>query len=130
MQLEIFNDSTDLLYFANKLIVDERLSSLEKDVRACLEKDCAFPALLYCFSTIDLLGAVYTGHASDTSHTKGNSKEYAIHFMKNTDTNYSSEQIDLLQGIFRHKLVHLAQPKVVLEDKGRYIAWKYEYPDI
>jgi hypothetical protein len=82
-----------------------------------------------CFSTIDLLGAVCTGHASDTSNTKGNFKESAIHFMKNMDTEYSSEQIELLQGIFRHKLVHLVQPKVVLEDKGRYIAWKYEYPD-
>jgi|SRR5918992_2944728 hypothetical protein len=50
--------------------------------------------------------------------------------MKNADTNYNSDQIDLLQGIFRHKIVHLAQPKVVIKNKDRYIAWRYEYPDV
>jgi hypothetical protein len=100
-------------------------------VNNCLDKDCAFPALLYCFSTIDLLGALCTGYAEEGSHTKDNFKTYAVHFMKNTNERYTNEQVDLLLAIFRHKMVHLAQPKLVINDeKGRHIAWRYEYPDV
>ena len=118
------------MYFAHKLIIDERLSSLKKDVNACLEKDCAFPALLYCFSTIDLLGALYTGRASAASYTRANFKEYAVRFMKNSHINYTSEQIDLLQNFFRHKIAHLAQAKLVVKSNSKYVAWRYEYPSV
>ncbi len=127
-KFKVFKDSKELMYFAHKFIVDERLSSLKKDVNACLEKDCAFPALLYCFSVIDLLGALYKGRASAAAHTRDNFKEYAVRFMKNTHTNYTSEQIDLLQNIFRHKIAHLAQPKLVIKSNSKYVAWRYEYP--
>lgn len=55
MNFKVFSDSKQLLEFAAKFIIDERISSLKKDVSSCLEKDCAFPALLYCFSTVGLL---------------------------------------------------------------------------
>jgi hypothetical protein len=61
MIFKIFKDSRALIDFANKFIIDERLSSLRKDVKECLDKDCAFPALLYCFATIDLLGSLCSG---------------------------------------------------------------------
>lgn len=96
----------------------------------CLDKDCAFPAMLYCFSTIDLFGALHSGHAESGSHTEANFKNYAIHFMKNTGTKYTSEQTDLLQNIFRHKVTHLAQPKLVINHRNKLFAWRYEYPDI
>lgn len=130
MQFKVFKDSKDLIEFANKFVIFERLSSLKRDVKYCLKNDCTFPALLYCFSTIDLLGALYTGYALGSSHTKENFKNYAVHFLKDSSTKYNSEQVDLLQGIFRHKIVHLAQPKIVIKNKGRYIAWRYEYPAI
>lgn len=116
--------------FAHKFVTEERLPSLRKDVNACIEKDCAFPALLYCFSMLDLLGALYTGHASAASHTRDNFKEYAIRFMKNSRANYTSEQIDLLQIIFRNKIAHLAQPKLVVKCNSKYVAWRYEYPEV
>jgi hypothetical protein len=78
--------------FAHKFITEERLPSQRKDVNACIEKDCTFPALLYCFSMIDLLEALYTGYASAASHTSDNFKEYAVHFMKNSRANFTSEQ--------------------------------------
>jgi hypothetical protein len=86
--------------------------------------------LSYCFSTIDLFGALSSGHAESGSHTKANFKNYAIHFMKNKGAKYTSEQTDLLQNIFRHKVTHLAQPKLVINHRNRLFAWRYEYPDI
>ena len=83
MKFRVFKDSKDLIDFANKFILDERLASLKKDVHYCLDNDCAFPALLYCFSTIDLLEHVFRPRRNG-SHTEANFKNYAIHFMKNT----------------------------------------------
>jgi hypothetical protein len=50
MKFTVFKDSKDLVDFANKFILDGRLASLKKDVQDCLDKYCAFPALLYYFS--------------------------------------------------------------------------------
>jgi hypothetical protein len=83
MKYQFFNNARDLVGYAYKFMLEERLPSLQKDVIACLEKDCAFPALLYCFANIDLLGALYRGHATETSQARGNFKDYACRFMKN-----------------------------------------------
>src|SRR3954468_10663674 len=41
---------------------------------------------------------------------------------------YDEEQSTLLQCIFRHKLVHLAEPLLsVIEYKSRRIVWQYNY---
>jgi hypothetical protein len=96
--------------------VKNRIDSLEKDVKYCVQKPsdlssaayAPFPALLYCFSTIDLVGSLYEGDASRSVDTVNNSKKYAQYFM-----NYTEEQSHLMIQIFRHKLVHLAQPKFV-----------------
>jgi hypothetical protein len=85
-----------------------------------------FPALLYCFSTIDLLGSLYAGDASRSADTVNNSKKYAQHFM-----NYTEEQSHLMIQIFRHKLVPLAQPKFVYQDrsKSRRVTSTYLHDD-
>lgn len=130
--MKVFKNSKSLVDYAYRFIIEERLPSLQKDVKACLEFDCAFPALLYCFSTIDLLGALCNGNAIEGSNTKGNFKDYVTRFMKNGSAisrkRYSSFQADLLQDIFRHKIVHLAQPKLVVQEGNKLIAWRYEYP--
>jgi hypothetical protein len=128
-----FKDSKFLVDYAYRFVIEERLTSLQKDVKACLGSDCAFPALLYCLSTIDLLGALNSGYAMEGSKTKGNFKVYVTRFMRNGSTisreRYSSFQADLLQDIFRHKIVHLAQPKLVVKKDSKLIAWRYEYPN-
>lgn len=43
---------------------------------------------------------------------------------------YSEEQIRLLQRQFRHKLVHLGQPKPIVRDGGRLIAWRYWHDNV
>src|SRR5215217_3637812 len=122
--MNLFSDVNDLIKYSRKFVKD-RINSLEKDVKYCLIetnfpiKYAPFPALLYCFSTIDLLGSLFEGDASGTADTTNNSKRYMKFFM-----NYTKEQSDLLIDIFRHKLVHLAQPKFVYTDnKGKKFTW-------
>jgi len=115
-----FGEQTELTQFA-KHFIKERIESLDKDVRHCLQEPFApFPALLYCFSTIDLLGALYAGDATRHAPTVRQSTGYMQRFM-----NYTEEQTRLLQSLFRHKIVHLAQPKAVIEDNSRLISWRY-----
>jgi len=108
-----FKDASELMSFANKFVVDDRLNSLENDVYRCVPRAhksertnyAPFPALLYCFSIIDLLGALYSGNARGGETVK-NSENYMKDFLK-----YPLDQLQLLQKIFRHKIVHLSQPK-------------------
>src|SRR5712692_11302426 len=120
-----FRTSTELLQFAEKL-VRTRVESLERDGAYCLKEEpyAPFPALLYCFATIDLLGALAGGNAHRFSPTNQQAAHYMQQFM-----HYSVEQVRLLQTIFRHKLVHLASPKAVIADNGRMISWAYDHDD-
>jgi len=102
-------------------LVTERLNALEKDVNHCLTKPFApLPGLAYCFSTIDLLGALYKGDASSSANTTSNSKAYMVDMMQ-----YTGDQASILQKVFRHKIIHLAMPKAVIEYQGKMIGWKY-----
>ena len=123
----IFKNSSNRISFAQRFL-SERLDSLKKDVTICIEKTCPFPALLYCFSTIDLLGSLYEGEATGNTKTHGNrasptrkAKEYMINVMK-----YPPCEIKLLQNQFRHKLVHLAQPETITYDNSikKMIGWE------
>jgi hypothetical protein len=134
MTYKVFEDHLKLIDYAHKFIIEERLTSLQKDVKACLKEDCAFPALLYCFSTIDLMGTLYTGQASKGSPTPENFKIYMCEFMRNGAQNtsrngYILEHANLILNIFRHKTGHLAQPKLVINYNNKLIAWRYEYPE-
>jgi len=111
--MKFFSDANEVIQFSREF-VKNRINSLEKDVKYCIMEInsqiqyAPFPALLYCFSTIDLLGSLLEGDASRKADTTNNSKRYMKYFM-----NYTIEQANLLIDIFRHKLVHLAQPHFV-----------------
>jgi len=118
--MQRFTEQIELIRFAKGFII-ERIDSLEKDVGHCLQEPFApFPALLYCFSTIDLLGALLAGNATRNAHTAQQSRDYMRCFMS-----YTEEQSLLLQSLFRHKIVHLAQPKAVIEYNSQLISWRY-----
>lgn len=83
--------------------------------------------MLYCFSTIDLLGSLYEGDATGNTRKYGKSvgttrkaQRYMIEIMK-----YPEYESKLLQDQFRHKIVHLAQPRAVISDdtNNRKIGW-------
>jgi hypothetical protein len=118
--MQRFTEQNELIRFA-KDFVATRIEALENDVAHCLIEPCApFPAIVLCFATIDLLGALYSGNASKEASTTKQSTDYMKHFM-----GYSEEQNRLLMNIFRHKIVHLAQPKPVIEDGKKKVAWRY-----
>jgi hypothetical protein len=107
-----FPDKNELRRFARNFI-KERIDSLQKDVMHCLQLPYApFPAILYCLATIDLLGSLCYGQK--------NSRTYMHSFM-----GYTQEQSKLITQIFRHKLVHLAQPRPVFSYNKKTVAWRY-----
>lgn len=121
-----FTTPQGLLDFAVKFL-GERVTSLKRDVQICIKETFPFPALLYCFATVDLLGSLYKGEA--TGDTKAYGKEagttrkarkYMTGVMK-----YPEYESTLLQDQFRHKIVHLAQPQAVIFDikNNRMIGW-------
>jgi hypothetical protein len=110
-------------------LLDARVESLLKDVRYCVldnigTKDwpAPLPALLYCFATIDLLGALYDGNAISFGTISKRAKNYMMHAMK-----YPEEKAKLLQEIFRHKIVHLAQLQPMVKVDDRVITWRYDH---
>jgi hypothetical protein len=80
--------------------------------------------LIYCFSNIDLLGALYVGKVGKKdAPTNQHCKNCMKHF-----TGYTEGQSALLQCIYRDKLVHIAEPLLsVIEYKSRRIAWQYNH---
>ena len=116
-----FADTDELIQFARTFLRD-RTESLQRDVLVCTHGATAtFPAILYCFSTIDLLGALLGG---DAKSTRRSGKAYARRFM-----HYSADQCELLWDVFRHKIVHLAQPNPVQEIKNKKTTWRYWHDD-
>jgi hypothetical protein len=123
----VFEDDIDLMHFADDFIVKDRLNSLENDVNRCLPtakleaaEYAPFPALMYCFSIVDLLGSLYAGNAR-TGNTTKNAERYMEKYM-----NYPNDKLCLLQKIYRHKTVHLSQPKFAMLHNKQIIAWKHE----
>jgi hypothetical protein len=115
-----FTEQNELIRFAKEFVAT-RIEALEKDVAHCLREPYApFPAIVYCFATVDLLGALCAGDASKKAPTVQQSTDYMHRFM-----HYTDEQTKLLMVIFRHKIVHLAQPNAVSEYNGKKVAWRY-----
>lgn len=108
--------------------VENRVNSLESDARHCLPEDpndphiAPFPILLYCFATIDLLGALLSGRADRKAPTTEQSIQYMKSFMI-----YNPGDAKILLDLFRHKLVHLAQPNAVIRFDSEWITWRYHH---
>lgn len=119
-----FANMDELIQFA-RMFLRERTDSLQRDVMVCTHgATAAYPAILYCFSTIDLLGALLGGDAKSANGVTDRAKAYARCFM-----HYSVDQCDLLWGIFRHKIVHLAQPNPVKLFRCKKTTWGYWHDD-
>lgn len=121
-------DTNKILTMARNFLA-ERLGALEKDVRYCILENqgtpgwpAPFPALLYCFSTVDLLGALYGGDAENAKGISERSRVYMTEVMR-----YPEEKAQLLQKVFRHKIVHLAQPLPRKKHNGKIYTWGYHH---
>jgi hypothetical protein len=119
-----FADKTELLIHARQH-VEQAVNSLWRDVRQCLRNEfepAPFPATLYCFSSVDLLGALVSGRAHKNAHTTVQSIQYMTSFM-----DYSTENATILIDLFRHKLVHLAQPSPLIRYGSEVITWRHHH---
>ncbi len=119
-----FRDQNELKRFA-RYFIKERVDSLKKDVDHCLKAAVTFPAILYSMSMIYLLGELYS--TDPESDTTGNSIKYMQEIM-----GYNETQSNLVMKLFRHKLVHLALPRPVVQypdDSGNVVAWEYHHYD-
>jgi len=124
-----FPDKDELKRLARNF-VKERIDSLERDVVYCLQPPFApFPAILYCLATIDLFGALRVGQVLTIDpvtkkrihiDTAGNSKSYMELFM-----GYTTQQSELIIKIFRHKMVHIAQPQPIFSHNSKTVTWRY-----
>ena len=132
VEVELPNAQPDNAHFGQQVgmqamaepIVRRRSESLNSDVDHCIHREpyAPFPALLYCFATVDCLAALYAGNTG-----KGQQGANARVYMTEVMT-YTEEQVRLLQAVYRHKLVHLAEPKSVIADAGRLVSWRYVHP--
>lgn len=50
--------------------------------------------------------------------------------MKNNGVPYNEYQTSLLQKIYRHKVVHIAQPRPLIEIGTNKITWRYDDEDL
>jgi hypothetical protein len=75
---------------------------------------------MYCFSILDLLGSLYAGNAR-SGNTTDNTTRYIEKYL-----NYPKDKSRLLQKIYRHKIVHLSQPKFAMLYNKQIIAWKHD----
>jgi hypothetical protein len=119
-----FPERNELKRFTRSFI-KTRIDSLKKDVNYCLQGAAAFPALLYCMSTTYLLGELFA--AKPGNDTTTNSLNYMQDVM-----GYTRAQSVLIMKLFRHKLVHLAQPRPIAvypENSGNIVAWQYVHSD-
>jgi hypothetical protein len=111
-----FPNKNELKRFARSF-VKERIDSLEKDVIHCLQPHYApFPAILYCLSTIDLLGALNAGQAAKIQIQTG------MWTLQQTQNN-TCRNIWVIP--MRHKLVHLAQHKPCISYNNKVVTWEY-----
>lgn len=122
-----FSSPDDLKNFARKFI-GERVTALKKDVDHCLQKPYApFPAIMFCFATVDMMGALVKGEAHSGSSTVSNTASYFKEYM-----GYTDEECFLMMNLFRHKLAHLSQPKIVVkyDPSGKFVTWHYHHDDV
>ena len=120
-----FADTHELMQFARRFLT-ERTDSLRHDAQVCTAgATAAFPAILYAFATVDLLGALLGGDAKGPKGMTERPKSYMRRCM-----HYSEDQCVLLMDLFRHKIVHFAQPNPVTLFKNSRTSWGYWHDDL
>ncbi len=124
-------------------LLKERIDSLMKDVSYCILDNknherwpAAFPALLYCFSTIDLLGCLYWKCTLSNKNQQKKCLDEYSNGVTNKSFNYMMDfmhypelESKLIQKVFRHKIVHLAQPSPSQKYAGKEYSWAYSHND-
>jgi len=104
-------------------VVNERLDSLENDVRRCFidipggPAPAFFPAVMYTMSTLDFLSSCYAGwnstHQNEKRQRGRDPTKRMVDFLIRF-TRYERRLCLLAVDIWRHKLMHTGQPRMVV----------------
>ena len=99
--------------------VHDRLGRLRSDFDVSVHegsRHAAQSALILSFSNIDMLAALSGGNAAGTAPSNQLVIDYMMRYMR-----YTREQSSFLQKHFRHRLVHLAWPKVIMKHEDAFV---------
>jgi hypothetical protein len=117
-----FEGSKQLIAYSEDLF-ERKLHHLKNDVEDCLlinsktrNAPAPYPAMLFSFSVIDMLGSLYTG----SPRSNDRCFEYMTKMMA-----IEPKKAALLLQIHQSKLVHFADPNTVIEFRGSKIVWNY-----
>ncbi len=104
----------EVLTRARRLLV-RRVERLKNDCRHCLfgAHPAVLPALLECYSSIDLLGSLYGGNATGSTDHARQAETYMSHVM-----HYSLDPVTIIQGLLRHKILHLGDMQASVKMQG------------
>lgn len=114
--MPVYDITTDdgVIRFA-KIFVRRRLKGFKKDIDICLKPDenkshAYMPALMACFSLLDLFSGLYAGQMSGHNH------EQLIKYMRDfaPPNRYDDYCLKVAYVGFRHTLAHLSHPYFVL----------------
>jgi hypothetical protein len=117
-----------------KSLFRERIESLKSDLRIC-QQGAFFPIVMYTFATIDYFSSFWVGwndpkgenRTRSYNRDRRNQTERMVYFMKKY-MNYPVKSSRIAIAIFRHKLMHTAEPRVITarNKKERYY-WKITF---
>lgn len=107
-----------------KYVLRERIKSLESDLQIC-QKGAFFPITMYVFSTIDYFSSLWAGWNDPRGENKRinypqdsrNQTDRMADFLEKY-LNYPQKSSKIAVAIFRHKLMHTAEPRIITP-KGR-----------
>jgi hypothetical protein len=122
-----YGNKLNLIQYA-KTVIQGKINALQNDAGLCLigiqghYQPAPFTALLACFSLLDLLAAFHGGNASSSASTTASVKAFLKKYFS-----YNEDQRELLLKMYRHKLVHLFQPGIVVEYKNHTYSWSIHH---
>lgn len=107
----------------------ERIDSLEADTNRCFRKieggpgPAFFPPVFYAFATIDYFSSYRAGWNDRAGKRPRNQTDRLVEFMVRY-LGYERRASKVAVTIWRHKLMHTAQPRVLRAKNGDRFTWE------
>ena len=108
-----------------KVAFEGRIHSLEVDLEKCLSTSTPgiafFPAVLYAFATLDFFSSYWAGW--NEGRKDRNQTDRMVSFSERF-LSYKRKEAQIAVNIWRHKLMHTSEPRVVENaDTGERYVW-------
>lgn len=107
---------TDEEILKAKNLFRERIESLKSDFKIC-RQGAFFPIVMYAFATIDYFSSFWAGWNKKRDRDQNQTQRIADFMKKYLDYPEKSSKIAI--EIFRHKLMHTAEPRLITWEEGK-----------